>query len=218
MIFLDFGLGMLLLWEVNIEASMLLLGAILTFLTVVAILKKSRITYQKPNVVRDGARLTIKYKKKGPPGMSSDKGVNNLLTEKTTNKKKGPPGMSSDKGVNNLLDDSVNKFKALNLDSSNDSKSSRDGVLEGTAQLDEGETEKEGEKIGNNRSHPGKFKRPVNPAGVLPSAPPLFGTDSFLPLEERRKLQMAFPVFENEGARVHTPVDYNQIKELAKSV
>ncbi|MBV2147651.1 hypothetical protein KRZ98_05030, partial [Sphingobium sp. AS12] len=64
MIFLDFGLGMLLLWEVNIEASMLLLGAILTFLTVVAILKKSRITYQKPNVVRDGARLTIKYKKK----------------------------------------------------------------------------------------------------------------------------------------------------------
>ncbi|MGE9574232.1 hypothetical protein ACQP3C_24525, partial [Escherichia coli] len=128
MIFLDFGLGMLLLWEVNIEASVLLLGAILTFLTVVAILKKSRITYQKPNMVRDGAHLTIKYKKKGPPGMSNDK------------------------GVSNLLDDSVNKFKALNLDSSNDSKSSRDGVLEGTAQLDEGETEKEGERMGNGRS------------------------------------------------------------------
>ncbi|XP_035308391.1 igE-binding protein-like [Cricetulus griseus] len=126
---------------------------------------------------------------------------------------------------------------------------------------------KGGEKIGNNRSHPGEFKRnkdlkpslcpttklevleqsssdseildsnketeleeelpkikanmrppPVNPAGVLPSAPPLFGTDSFLPLEERRKLQMAFPVFENEGARIHAPVDYNQIKELAESV
>ncbi|XP_035297550.1 igE-binding protein-like [Cricetulus griseus] len=29
---------------------------------------------------------------------------------------------------------------------------------------------------------------------------------------------MAFPVFENEGARVHAPVDYNQIKELAESV
>ncbi|MGE9574292.1 hypothetical protein ACQP3C_24845, partial [Escherichia coli] len=69
-------------------------------------------------------------------------------------------------------------------------------VLEETAQLGEKETKKVGEKIGDNRSHPGKFKRPVNPVGVLPSAPPLFGTDSFLPLEERRKLQMAFPVFD----------------------
>lgn len=198
MFFLDFGLGMLLFWEVNIEASMLLLGAILTFLTVTTILKKSRITYQKPNVVRDGARLTIKYKKKGPPGMSSDKGMNNLLRETAINKKKGPPGMSTDKGVNNLLDDSVNKFKALNLDSSDDSKSSGDEVLNTgeTAQVGEKETKKGGEKMGNNRSHPGKFKRPVNPAGVLPSAPPLFGTDSFLPSEEQRKLQMAFPVFD----------------------
>ncbi|MGE9805807.1 hypothetical protein ACQP3L_35115, partial [Escherichia coli] len=59
MIFLDFGLGMLLLWEVNIEASMLLLGAILTFLTVVTILKKSKITYQKPNVMREIRRGMI---------------------------------------------------------------------------------------------------------------------------------------------------------------
>ncbi|MGE9804951.1 hypothetical protein ACQP3L_30660, partial [Escherichia coli] len=58
-----------------------------------------------------------------------------------------------------MLDDSVNKFKALNLDSSDDSKSSRDKVLEETAQLGEKETKMEGEKIGDNRSHPGKFKR-----------------------------------------------------------
>ncbi|ERE67098.1 putative Retrovirus-related Gag polyprotein [Cricetulus griseus] len=224
MIFLDFGLGMLLLWEVNIEASILLLGAILTFLTVVTILKKSRITYQKPNVVRDGARLTIKYKKKGPPGMSNDMGMY-VRRKTTTNKKKRPPGMSTDKGV----------YKALNLDSSDDSKSSRDKVLKKTAQLDERETEKERKRMGNNRSHPGKFRRdeepslcpttklkalelsssdseildsnkktelekettrPKMPAGVLPSAPPLFGTNSFLPSEERKKLQMAFPVFD----------------------
>ncbi|MGE9501950.1 hypothetical protein ACQP3D_26535, partial [Escherichia coli] len=75
--------------------------------------------------------------------MSTDKGVCTA-----TNKKNGPPGMSTNKGM----------YKALNLDSSDDSKSSRDKVLEKTAQLGEKETKKEGEKIGDNRSHPGKFK------------------------------------------------------------
>ncbi|MFU1867916.1 hypothetical protein ACM6QF_13135, partial [Enterococcus faecium] len=111
---------------------MLLLGAILTFLTVVAILKKSRITCQKPNIVRDGARPTIKYKEKGPPGMSTDQGMC---------KEKEPPGMSNDKGVNNLL----------------------------TAQLGKKETKKEGGKIGNNRSHPGKFRRDEEP-GLCPTS------------------------------------------------
>ena len=44
-------------------------------------------------------------------------------------------------------------------------------------------------------------------------------TDSFIPKEEQRKIQQAFPVFEGaEGGRVHAPVAYIQIKELAESV
>ena len=44
-------------------------------------------------------------------------------------------------------------------------------------------------------------------------------TDSFIPKEEQRKIQQAFPVFEGaEGGRVHAPVEYVQIKELAESV
>ena len=43
--------------------------------------------------------------------------------------------------------------------------------------------------------------------------------DSFIPREEQRKIQQAFPVFEGaEGGRVHAPVEYLQIKELAESV
>ena len=38
-------------------------------------------------------------------------------------------------------------------------------------------------------------------------------TDSFIPKEEQRKIQQAFPVFEGaEGGRVHAPVEYVQIK------
>ena len=43
--------------------------------------------------------------------------------------------------------------------------------------------------------------------------------DSFIPREEQKKIQQAFPVFEGaEGGRVHAPVEYLQIKELAESV
>jgi hypothetical protein len=57
-----------------------------------------------------------------------------------------------------------------------------------------------------------------------PSAPPPyvenFYSDSFLSREEqKKKLHQAFPVFEGaEGRRVHAPVGYIQIKELAESV
>jgi hypothetical protein len=46
-----------------------------------------------------------------------------------------------------------------------------------------------------------------------------YHSDSFIPKEEQRKMQQAFPVFEGaEGGRVHAPVEYIQIKELAESV
>ena len=56
-----------------------------------------------------------------------------------------------------------------------------------------------------------------------PSAPlpyvQRYHSDSFIPKEEQRKMQQAFPVFEGaEGGRVHALVEYIQIKELAESV
>ena len=46
-----------------------------------------------------------------------------------------------------------------------------------------------------------------------------YHSDSFIPKEEQRKVQQAFPVFEGaEGGRVHAPVEYIQIKELAETV
>lgn len=41
---------------------------------------------------------------------------------------------------------------------------------------------------------------------------------SFLPEKVKRKLRLAYPVFEGDGERVYAPVEYNQIKELAESV
>lgn len=44
-----------------------------------------------------------------------------------------------------------------------------------------------------------------------------FYSDSFLSKEEKKKLYQAFPVFEAaDGGRVHAPVEYIQIKELAE--
>ena len=46
-----------------------------------------------------------------------------------------------------------------------------------------------------------------------------YHSDSFIPKEEQRKMQQAFPVFERaEGGHVHIPVEYIQIKELAEAV
>jgi hypothetical protein len=56
-----------------------------------------------------------------------------------------------------------------------------------------------------------------------PSAPPPyvenFHSDSFIPRDERQKLQQVFPVFEAaDGGHVHASVEHIQIKELAESV
>jgi hypothetical protein len=46
-----------------------------------------------------------------------------------------------------------------------------------------------------------------------------YQSDSFIPKEEQRKVQQAFPVFEGtDGGCVHAPVEYIQIKKLAESV
>lgn len=61
------------------------------------------------------------------------------------------------------------------------------------------------------------------PQPIGPTAPPSyverFCSDSFLTREEQKKIRQAFPVFEAaDGGRVHAPVEYIQIKELAESV
>ena len=61
------------------------------------------------------------------------------------------------------------------------------------------------------------------PRPLGPSVPPpyvqRYHSDSFISKEEQRKVQQAFPVFEgSDGGRVHAPVEYIQIKELAESV
>lgn len=83
------------------------------------------------------------------------------------------------------------------------------------------------------RYHPDDYlpqnnKRQTKKCGMsssqaVPSAPPPYEmrpkTFSFLPEKVKRKLQLAYPVFEGtERGQVHAPVEYAQIKELAESV
>ncbi|XP_032765025.1 igE-binding protein-like [Rattus rattus] len=60
--------------------------------------------------------------------------------------------------------------------------------------------------------------QPISPC-TPPSYMERFHSDSFLTKEEQKKIQQTFPVFEAaDGGRVHAPVEYVQIKELAESV
>ena len=60
--------------------------------------------------------------------------------------------------------------------------------------------------------------RPLGPSAPTPYVQ-RYHSDSFISNEEQRKVQQAFPVFEGaDGRRVHTPVEYIQIKELVESV
>ena len=57
----------------------------------------------------------------------------------------------------------------------------------------------------------------------MPTAPPpnelRYSASSFFPQEELKEIQVAFPVFDTgEVGRMHAPVDYKQLKELAESV
>ena len=94
---------------------------------------------------------------------------------------------------------------------------------------EEGEMDTEEEvELANGRAmrlsqtaHPPHYR--LRPPPIAPSAPPYeecLGpkTFSFIPDKVKRKLHLAFPVYEGENGRLHAPVEYNQIKELAESV
>ncbi|KAK7802173.1 hypothetical protein U0070_002767 [Myodes glareolus] len=70
-------------------------------------------------------------------------------------------------------------------------------------------------------AHPPPYR--LCPPPTAPSAPPYEEcpgpkTLSFIPDKVKRKLHLAFPVYKGENGRVHAPMEYNQIKELAESV
>ncbi|XP_035297365.1 uncharacterized protein LOC118238466 [Cricetulus griseus] len=209
MSFLDFGLGLSPPWEGSVEAFVLVLGAILIFFAVVAPLKRSRIACQKPNIVRGWARARARKKpstkkEKGPPGVSNDKGV--YLSDP-----RDPPPVVKLKGGAGLCP--VHELEALNLDSSDDSESSGDEVLNTD---EEAELDEEAAKYEKERYHPDDHiqnsKKPRRRqfqtalSQVVPSAPPPYETRpksySFLSEKVKRKLRLAFPVFEGiEGKK-----------------
>lgn len=156
---------------------------------------------------RLGARKKkdVLRKKRCPPGKSADKGALKFSDSSTSSSTHKPGGGASLYPVKEL--------EALNLDSS---ESSENKTLdsEEEAELDEEERYYPNECRGSNRS---LLARPP------PTAPPPYETRSrafsLVPERVRRKLSMTFPIFETpEGGRVHAPVEYNQIKELAESV
>ncbi|XP_060232811.1 LOW QUALITY PROTEIN: igE-binding protein-like [Meriones unguiculatus] len=117
----------------------------------------------------------------------------------------------------------VKELKALNLDSSDSSSpGTSDADSEEEAELDEEAAKYEEERYYPDERRINKLPRTCPPRTV-PTAPPPYEVRSpnfsFMPDKVRKKIQMTFPVFETEnGGRVHAPVDYNQLKELAESV
>ena len=113
------------------------------------------------------------------------------------------------------------ELEALELDSSDP----EDLDPSEEAELEEEAARYEEERYGPDQ----RVQQRVNKRGGIqptpkPSAPPpyesRYGASSFLPQEELKKIRKAFPVFDaRDGAgRIHAPVEYQQIKELAESV
>ncbi|RWS18474.1 igE-binding protein-like protein, partial [Leptotrombidium deliense] len=125
----------------------------------------------------------------------------------------------------------VKELEALGIDSSG---------TEGLSSSEEEDLEEAAAKYEKERYHPDEDWRPrgrhhkherqmmgvVATSGVTPTAPPAPppytlppSSDSFLPQDVRQQLRLAYPIFEGaEGGRVHAPVEFIQIKELAEAV
>ncbi|XP_026634311.1 igE-binding protein-like [Microtus ochrogaster] len=159
-------------------------------------------------------------------------------------KEKGLPGKSKDEGMNTLDPNApqctmikkskengsswypLQELKALCIDSFNDSDSSGDEDLDPEKEV---ELDEEAARYEKERCYPDDLLQSdreqlyTASSQVVPSAPPPYEMRprafSFLPEKVKRKLRLAYPVFEDvEGGRVHTPVEYSQIKELVESV
>ncbi|XP_057621827.1 igE-binding protein-like [Chionomys nivalis] len=172
---------------------------------------------------RLGARKKkpVPIKENGPPGASNDKGV-------YASDPRGPLPVVRKKGSTSLYP--LQELEALIADSSDDSKSSEEEDLdpEEEAELEEEEARYEEERYHpddhlRSKREPRKRQPYAASPQVVPSAPPPYEmrrkSFSFLPEKVKRKLHLAYPVFEGaEGGRVHAPIEYNQLKELAESV
>jgi hypothetical protein len=151
-------------------------------------------------------------------------------------RKKDRAGEAPRRGSLYLL---LDEFKELALSSSESDEGlspSEETDLEEEAARYEGERYQPDERRANQSQNKPKAasesqlaaqspgRRPQGLSAPLPYAesPPCTErhySDLFIPKEEQRKMQQAFPVFEGtEGGHVYTPVEYIQIKELAESV
>ncbi|XP_055471714.1 igE-binding protein-like [Psammomys obesus] len=160
-------------------------------------------------------------RKKGPSvdGKSTDR----------INKGKDALGEKGEKGKKNPKKKPlypIKELEALGLDSSES---------EELSPSEEEDLEEEAARYEEERYHPDEQPLPPNReqkrggAGIRgafplsPSAPPPYverhGLDSFFSKRDKRKLLQAFPIFETtEGDRVHAPVEYPLVKEIAESV
>jgi hypothetical protein len=170
-----------------------------------------------------GAPKKTDMKEKGPPwkldrGRDKEKGPPQKLNRGRDMKGDGnsAPPTSKPSNIYPTLD-----LEALEIDSSDSDE------LDSS---EEAELEEEAAKYERERYGPyPKVQQKVKIKGGIqqlpkPSAPPSYqtsyGTSSFLPQEELKKIRKAFPVFDaRDGAgRIHAPAEYQQIKELAESV
>ena len=168
---------------------------------------------------RLGAR-TVSNKEKGPSSgfkkirMGEKTDLQGRKISGTNNKKKG-----KDSSLYPLQE-----LEALQIESDHESEHESSGSGEEVEELnieEEAELTSGRAMRSSQRAHPPPYE--LRPRPTAPSAPPYeehLGpkTFSFIPDKVKRKLHLAFPVYEGENGRVYAPVEYNQIKELAESV
>ncbi|MEJ1281691.1 hypothetical protein NN561_012641 [Cricetulus griseus] len=212
MSFLDFGLGLSPPWEGGVEACPRSYLDLFRCCSTLEEVQDSMSETERSE--RLGARKKKKStrRKKPPPRESNDKGV--YLSDP-----RDPPPVVKSKGGAGLYP--VQELEALNLDSSDDSESSGDELDEEAAKYEE-ERYHPDDHIQNSKK-PRRRQFQTALSQVVPSAPPPYEmrpkSYSFLLEKVKRKLRLAFPIVEGiEGERMHAPMEYNQIKELAESV
>ena len=240
-----FGSGLSLQLEGAMEAFVIVFAALILFLIVKAGQGVLEEVQDSMSETERGKRLGAQRKKGIPKkqGPSKDSGSEeerekgkDALGEK---KEKGERKRRKDKGEKrkkkgkefperkNLY--SLKELEGLGLDSSSSS--------EELSPSEEEDLEEEAAHYGEERYHPDEGRnseprRKLKGNGGLsqgmvwslgPSTPPPYAenfcSDSFIPRDERQKLQQMFPIFEAaDGGHVHASVEHIQIKELAESV
>lgn len=134
---------------------------------------------------------------------------------------KGPPRESTDKGENIYPQLELEALRLRDSDSSTSEDESLNTEKEADLEEEAAEYERERYHPDEKRENRKTQSSPQAAFRPRPTAPPPYEARSFSLLSKgvHQRLQQAFPVFEmGEGGRVHAPVEFSQIKELAESV